>query len=187
MPDFKFPSFPTITTDQLQLRQMTIDDTKDLFAIRANTEVNKYLERISYESIEETHKFIQKINTGITENNWLFWAITLKEKKQLIGTICLWNISLINNTAEIGYELHPEHHRNGIMQESVSAIIKFGFQSMNFQSIEAFTHRDNFASKKLLEKFNFKRDPVLESKISKVDLGENIVYVLKKELNLNLQ
>ena len=77
----------------------------------------------------------------------------------MIGSICLWNFSEDQKTAEIGYDLSPDYQGKGIMHESLCRIIEFGFQNLNLEFIEAFTHYKNEPSKKLLENNGFKLVP----------------------------
>jgi [ribosomal protein S5]-alanine N-acetyltransferase len=43
----------------------------------------------------------------------------------------------------------------GIMKEAMELVIEYVFQTLKFQNIVAFTHRNNQNSTKLLTKFNF--------------------------------
>lgn len=150
-----FTPFPEITTERLILRQLSINDDKELFILRSDGIVNTFLDRAKTISIENARSFIHKITDDINKNKVIYWAITLKNIDKLIGTICYFNISDENNKAEIGYELLSDFHRKGMMQETMLKIIEFGFQNMGLHTIEAFTHRDNESSIKLLEKFKF--------------------------------
>jgi [ribosomal protein S5]-alanine N-acetyltransferase len=87
----------------------------------------------------------------------IYWAITLSDTDKLIGTICLFDFSDDNLKAEIGYELLPNFQGKGIMQEATSKVIDFGIQLIGLHFIEAYTHSENQASTKFLEKFNFKK------------------------------
>ena len=44
------------------------------------------------------------------------------------------------------------------MHEALEAVIKFGFESMNLKTIEAFTLADNIRSTRLLASLKFVRD-----------------------------
>ena len=84
--------FPHITTERLMLRQLTADDAVDIAILRSDEIVNKYLDRKATTGIDEANRFINKINTGINNNECFYWAIALKNNNSLIGTICYWNI-----------------------------------------------------------------------------------------------
>ena len=100
-------------------------------------------------------EFINNINKSIHENKSVYWAICLKDKKEIVGTICLFSFSEENMTAEIGYELHPNFQKKGIMNESLNAVIEFALSILKLDSIDAFVHKNNDSSIKLLERNNF--------------------------------
>jgi ribosomal-protein-alanine N-acetyltransferase len=152
-----FTPFPVLKTDRLTLRQLSVNDDKEIFALRSDKQVNKYLDREPSNSIEDARKFIYKIAETVRQNVGIYWAITLTDKDNLIGTICLFNFSNENDRAEIGYELLPAFQRQGIMQEAISKVIAFGIDVLGLKSIEAYTHLENESSSKLLEKFNFRK------------------------------
>jgi len=99
--------------------------------------------------------FINAINENIHNNHSIYWAITLPQSNKLIGTICLFNLSRDLTKAEIGFELLPQMQGKGIMLEAASRIIQYGFQEIGLTFIEAYTHRENLNSRRLLEKLNF--------------------------------
>jgi ribosomal-protein-alanine N-acetyltransferase len=153
-----FIPFPVLKTERLTLRQLMSSDDKEIFALRSDDNVNKYLGRKPSKSIDDAKNFIQTINENILRNDSIYWAITLSGTDTLIGTICLFDFSEDHSKAEIGYELLPDFQGQGIMQEAVSKVIHFGFQHIGLNSIEAYTHSENQSSTKLLEKLSFKRD-----------------------------
>ena len=152
-----FTPFPVLKTERLTLRQLISSDDTEIFALRSDINANKYLERKPSKSIDDAKNFIQTINKNIQSNNSIYWAITLNGTNKLIGTVCLFDFSDDNKKAEIGYELLPDFHGKGIMQEAVSKIIDFGIQYIGLNAIEAFTHQKNQSSTRLLERLNFKK------------------------------
>ncbi|HEX8331072.1 MAG TPA: GNAT family N-acetyltransferase [Segetibacter sp.] len=152
-----FTPFPVLKTERLTLRQLISSDDKEIFALRSDDNVNKYLGRKPSTSIDDAKNFIQTINENIKRNDSVYWAITFNGTDKLIGTICLFDFSDDNSKAEIGYELLPGFQGKGIMQEATSKVIDFGIQQIGLKSIEAYTHSENQSSTRLLEKFNFKK------------------------------
>ncbi len=75
----------------------------------------------------------------------------------MVGTICLFDISDEDDKCEIGYELLANYQGQGIMKEAAEKIIEYGVQTIGLKRIEAFTHKDNQSSTKLLDKFDFKK------------------------------
>lgn len=171
-------SFPTLSTERLVLRALEADDEQAIFLLRSDESVNRYLEDFRHHSIEQTREFIGKIRAGVPESQWVYWAISPKGAKDLIGTICLWNFSNDGTSAEVGYVLHPDFQGKGLMREALEQVIQYGFEVANLEIIEAYTHRDNQASTRLLENFHFKRAP---GKTGGAEVHE-IIFTLYKRI-----
>ena len=154
-----FTTFPILTTERLTLRQLLTDDRQNIFALRSDTEINKYLNRVPSKTIEDAINFIKRVNDNIQKSNSIYWVITLTETKTFVGTICLFDFSDEKNSCEIGYELMTKFQRQGIMKEAAEKVIDYAFQTLQFQKIIAFTHNGNQNSTKLLKKFNFLQSP----------------------------
>ena len=157
MSDSTIKSFPTLTTERLLLRQLSEHDAQEIFLLRSDTAINKYLDRAPCNTLDDAMGFIRKINENSTLN---YWAITLKDTGKLIGTICLFGFSEEIKKGEVGYELSAEHQGKGIMNEAAKEIIRYAFQVLGLKAIEAFTHKDNENSTKLLRKLDFEQTGV---------------------------
>lgn len=142
-------------TERLFLRTVTEHDAADIFDIRGNSEINKFLLRNPPKDTFEALDFILDIKRKTNNKEILFLGISYQDEKKLIGTICLWKFSEDRKVAELGYELLPAHHRKGIMSEAVTFILNYGFTSLKLQKIEAFTNKNNLNSIRLLQNNNF--------------------------------
>ncbi len=151
-----FTPFPILATERLTLRQLVINDEQEIFTLRSESEINKYLDRQVSNTINDARNFINKVNENINKNDSLYWAIILGDRNILVGTICLFNFSDENDKCEIGYELLTNFQGRGIMKEAAEKVIDYAFNTIKVQKIEAFLHRDNQRSIKLLEKFSFR-------------------------------
>jgi len=140
-------------TERLTLRQLSLDDEQGVFALRSNSQVNKYLNRQPSRTIEEARNFIN----NVIVNEAIYWAITLNASETFVGTICLFGFSDTNSKCEIGYELLSNFQGKGIMKEAASKVIEYATQTMKIQTIDAFTHKNNQGSTNLLEKLGFKK------------------------------
>lgn len=157
MTSIAFTGFPDLNTERLTLRQLSVNDQQDIFALRSDPEINRYLDRQPDQTIEDSLNFINKVTDNIRNKNSLYWVITLKETGVLVGTICLFNFSSEKKSCEIGYELLTRFQGQGIMKEAIATVIDYAFQTLKFQYIVAYTHHENLSSGKLLTKFNFIR------------------------------
>jgi len=156
MLNITFTPFPILTTERLTLRQLIINDEQEIFTLRSDSEINKYLDRQVSNTIDDARNFINKINESINKNDSIYWAITFSARNILVGTICLFGFSDENGSCEIGYELLTNFQRQGIMREAAEKVIDYAFNTIKVKKIEAFLHRDNQNSIKLLEKFSFR-------------------------------
>lgn len=153
-----FTPFPVLTTVRLLLRKVEKNDANEIFILRSDERVLKYLDRAPARSLNDAHKFIKLIAGQEKNNEAVTWAITIKGNPKLIGTICYWNIKPEHYRAETGYVLLPEYHGRGIMQEAFAPVLNYGFNVMKLHSIEANVNPANLASIKLLERNKFVRE-----------------------------
>jgi RimJ/RimL family protein N-acetyltransferase len=89
-------------------------------------------------------------------HNWLLYRI---DTGKLIGDFSYHIIFRRHRRAEIGYSLYDtEDWGQGFMQELLPVALKFGFEELGLERIEALTAVDNWASMSLLRKFGFHRE-----------------------------
>lgn len=174
-----FSPFPVLTTEHLFLRQLQAADENEFFILKSDERVLKYL-NYRAKTFEESKQFIRRLNDDISRNECIIWGITEKGKDKIVGTICLWNISKENSSAEVGYELIPEHQGRGVMDEALKAVIKYGFEIMKLNSIEGVPNKNHLKSRRLLERNNFiEEGKISENSFSDGDPFEMIVYRLR--------
>lgn len=145
-----------IETERLLLRPIVPSDAKGMFTLDSNPNVNKYLGNNPVESIQESMGYIDLITKQYENNGIGRFAVVLKETNEFIG----WSgIKLLTepennyvNVYEIGYRLQENHWGKGYGSEAAKAWIDYGFTKMNIEKIYASVHKENEASKRILEK-----------------------------------
>ena len=157
-----FSPFPNLETERLLLRRVDSNDIQEIFALRSNPETMKYIPRPLVKTDEDALEHIAMIDSKIDSNEGINWAITLKGNPKLIGVIGHYRIKPENYRAELGYMLLPEYHGQGIVSEAVKEAVKYGFQVMKLNSLEAIIDPDNHASAKVLEKNGFIKEAHLK-------------------------
>lgn len=150
--------FPQLVTERLILRELTHNDIPELIRLRSDTQVSRYLNRPPGITEERAKAFIDKIAISVSAHESYYWAAALKENNKLLGCICFWNIDRKRKYAEVGFELQPNFQGMGIMGEALSAILSYGFGVLFFNTVFAYSHPENAASIKLLERNGFVRD-----------------------------
>lgn len=152
-----FTPFPILETERLLLRQITLSDDKEIFFQRSDASMNRYVDNPLAKSIDEAREWINKINNFAANNESIAWGVTLKGSPQLIGGFCFWNLSHERNSAEVGFGIYPAHQSRGLMTEILQTAIQYGFNDMQVDTIEAYTHPQNNPSIRVLEKNGFVR------------------------------
>lgn len=151
--------FPELKTERLILRKINEEDIEQLFKLRTDKNVMKYIGKSPMTSINEAKDLIKMVNDLLESNSGITWAMALKDNpKKLIGTIGLWRLIKEHYRAEIGYMLLPEYWRKGLTKEAILKIIKFGFNELKLHSIEGRITPLNTASAKILESTGFVRE-----------------------------
>lgn len=150
-----FTTFPVIKTTRLILTQLNYDDAEEIYFLRSDEQVCKYIDHPRANSIKDAENFIAKINNGIDDAQWIMWAVRSKGFEKLIGTICLWNFSDDKKKADIGFVLHPNYQRKGVMSEAVKDVLRYGFSNLMLNEIVGEVVNENSASINLMKKFDF--------------------------------
>ena len=150
-----FHPFPLLQSRRCLMRKITEEDAPEILTLRSHPAIIKYLDREAMTSQEEARLFIQKMDESLYQANGITWGICLGTDHKLIGKAGLWRLIKEHFRAEIGYTLHPDYWNQGIMNEVLAEIIRYGFDTMGLHSIEANVNPANQASIKLLEKQGF--------------------------------
>ena len=179
-----FTPFPELKTSRLLLRRLGKNDANEIFFLRSNADVLRYLGKEPAATIQDAEKFIGQINKNIDDNESILWGIALLDDPSIIiGTICLWNIRTEHYRAEIGYVLHPDHWRKGIMKEAINCVVDYGFNVLKLHSIEALLSAGNVGSSATLESTGFVKEAHLkESFYFKGEFDDTLIYsILSKK------
>jgi ribosomal-protein-alanine N-acetyltransferase len=168
---------PNFYTKRLIINAIETTDEPALVILRSDDRVNMYINRPKQVSLDDVHAFVLRIHEGLQNLQLYYWAIRLPIDNQLIGTICLWRFVEENASAEIGYELHPDHQGQGILQEALVNILDFAENTLQLKQIDAYIHQDNIASRRLVERNGFSIDPV------RIDENHehNLIYIRTRD------
>lgn len=93
-------------------------------------------------------------------------AITLPPNDACIGNVGLRLAEPGATTAELGYELHPDHWGHGYATEACREMLRFGFEELRLRGADASVHADNRGSIRVLEKLGFYACPTAPGAVS---------------------
>ena len=174
-----FSPFPLLETARLQLRCISEKDAAEMFFLKSNKEVLKYLDRDAFVSKTEALTFIKLILSKLQNNESVSWAITYKDSGKMIGTIEYWRFIKEHFRAEVGYMLHPDEWGKGIMKEALGKVIQYAFKEIGLHSIEANINPGNAASAALLESKGFVKEAYFrENYYHSGNFTDSVIYSL---------
>lgn len=154
-------TFPVLETERFRLRKMEEGDAPQVFDYFSKDEVTRYYDLDSFQEEKQAVEIINRWNGRFQENEGIRWGIALKETDEIIGSCGFHQWEKEHFKAEVGFEVHPNYWRQGVMSEVLRPTLKYGFEEMSLNRIEAFYDPENTASKKCLEKAGFMFEGVL--------------------------
>lgn len=155
-----------LETNRLFLREIEASDENDLFELDSDPEVHLYIENNPVTSIEQIRAVIEMLQKQYRENGIARWAVIDKQTLECIGWAGLKYFAYpLNNHSdiyELGYRFKKKHWGLGYATESSKAILKYGFESLNLDTIYAITNPENSNSRKVLSKLGFEHKEVFD-------------------------
>ena len=147
-----------IQSTNLNIRQLTKEDSSKLFNLYSDTEVQRYTDIEILKNLSDTQKLINAWNKEADEQNLIFLGVFSRATKDFLGTITLFNIDHKHSFASLGFQLVKDYWGRGIMNECLNYFIKFAFEELNFHRIEAQTYNGNEKSIKVLTRLGFSKE-----------------------------
>jgi [ribosomal protein S5]-alanine N-acetyltransferase len=154
--------FPVLESERLRFIEMKREHKADIFRLFSDKAVVEHYDLEQFKSRTEAVKLITWFARQRRKNLGIRWGIVERNSEEIIGTIGFYNFSP-NHRSTIGYALRSDKWGQGIMQEAVETIIRFGFEQLQVNRIEAEVMKGNLRSERLLEKIGFNKEGVLKS------------------------
>lgn len=140
-------------TERLLIRRLSLNDLEGFHLLESNPKVLKFATG-TVKSLEENKRELIKLieKYQIIDNNFWIYAVERKVDAKFIGTIAL----IENNVeTEIGYRFIETFWRRGYGLEVCKGLLLY-CKNIGITSLIAFVVDVNSASKKIVEKLNFK-------------------------------
>ena len=153
-----FSKFPILETANLLLREVVEKDVEEVFFLRSDKEIMKYIPRPLAKTKDEALVHIEVLRKAKENEEGINWAITQKGNETLIGIIGLYRIDKENFRSEVGYILHPAFQGKGILGEALQKVMEFAFTHCNFHTLTAVIDPRNSASERVLQRANFTKE-----------------------------
>ena len=172
---------PTLRTARLLLRPFTSADTDAIFALQSNARVLRYWDSPPWRERERALRFIEMCRQMEREGSGIRLAID--RDGAFVGWCCLVKLNPVFRSATMGYCLEEAAWGQGFATEAASALLQWGFDTLDLNRIQAETDTRNAASGRVLEKLGFVREGTLrEDCIVAGDVSDTWVYgLLRRE------
>jgi len=158
------PTFP-ITTDRMILRAFEECDLEDLFRLRGDREITRYLPHHA-ETCEDARELLDKrmARRAILEDgDKLNCAAVLKDTGEFVGEIGLFSVPNEPHTLELGYVLLPKFHGGGFANEGSRALLQLAFEEGGYHRVIARCLGGNEASFKAMKRLGMRKEGYFES------------------------
>lgn len=164
---YDFEVYPVLETERLILREIRPDDAVAWQDVFNHPDVMRYL--IDFDTgetdLNEVGDIIKWAQDIFKAKSGFRLAITCKPDDVMIGSCGFHVYEKQHRSAEMGYELHRNFWRQGLMREAVMALLTFGFEAMNLHRIAADVTEGNMASAGLLKNVGFTQEGTWHDKV----------------------
>ncbi len=167
---------PTLSTPRLILRPASTADVPFILELFGRPETNRYSEYEDITTIEQARGMYDKFLAPGAATQFRLVA-ELRDTGEPVGTIGLYLYSEADRRAELGYDLFREHWGKGLMTEAVTEVLRYAFEELKLNRVEATTDAENAASARVLEKAGFTREGRLRERfIYKGGVHDDLFY-----------
>lgn len=148
-----------IETPRLLLRRWRASDREPFAQLNADPAVMRFFP--STLSRPESDEVADRIEQGIEQRGWGFYAAELRETGEFIGFIGLSVPGFeahFTPCVEIGWRLAAAHWNRGLATEGANAAAAHALDTLKIPEIVAFTAKGNLPSRRVMEKIGMTRD-----------------------------
>jgi len=139
---------PTLETERLILRPLTMDDLDAVFKWTGDPRVNKYMIYPLYKNKEEGIEWLKSLYQDDDKKDFGF---VLKETGELIGSGGIY-YHPERGLWSIGYNLAYDYWNRGFTTEAMEKIIEWGRQELGVKEVAATFAVENVGSRRVMEK-----------------------------------
>lgn len=161
-----------LETNQLVLRELTVDDLWPWYQILSDQETMQYYPTTF--DLEKTRSWIDWNLDNYKRYGFGLWAVILKGTNQFIGD-CGITMQDIHNDGnlfpEIGYHIDKRFWCNGYASQAAKASMKFAFENTNHDEIFSYQKWTNIPSRRVAEKMGMSlREEYVDGKNEKTSV-----------------
>ena len=178
-----FKHIPTIETERLVLRRMSRSDAEDMYEYASDPAVTRFLTWDVHPNARFSANYLSFLQSKYRSGEFFDWAVTLRSSGKMIGTCGFSHFNFPAYSAEIGYVLNPRYWGRGIASEAAARVIRFGFDYLGLNRIEARCMCGNGQSRRVMEKLGMKYEGTVRDGLYVKNgfVSVEVSSILKKE------
>lgn len=140
-----------LQTPRLNLRPIKRSDLDAFHQLVIDPEVRRFLCDDQILSREQVIDWIEISHTLFRSNHFGLWAVFPRHEKELIGFCGFWYFHTPPEL-ELVFGVAPDYWNQGFATEAAEAVMKYGFDRLQFDRIASSADAPNLASVRVMQK-----------------------------------
>jgi ribosomal-protein-alanine N-acetyltransferase len=143
-----------LETPRLRLRELSVKDADELFALNADPEVMRYTGELPFSEPAAARRFLQYYGEYDREG-FGRWAVTSRDDGAFMG-FCGLRRSRETEAVDLGFRFFPRYWAAGYATEAARVCLQAGFEQFGLEEILGRVMRENLPSITVLQKLGMK-------------------------------
>ena len=152
---------PTLSTARLRLRPVVDSDAEDLFALHSDAYVLRFWDAPAWTEIARAERFIASSRRLAEEGTGARLVLERASDGAFLGWCGLSSWNADYRSASLGYCLGQAAWGHGYATEAAGALLRWAFDTLDLNRVQAEADTRNPASARVLEKLGFLREGTL--------------------------
>ncbi|UCM88228.1 GNAT family N-acetyltransferase [Streptomyces marincola] len=152
---------PALRTPRLRLRPFAETDTDTLFALHSRAHVMRYWDSPPWSERARAERFIATCRKVADEGTGARVVIERASDGAFVGWCGLTSWNPVHRSASLGYCLDDAMWGRGYATEAAHALLRWAFDTLDLNRVQAEADTRNAASARVLEKVGFVREGTL--------------------------
>lgn len=170
---------PTLSTSRLRLRPFDHADADDLFALQGDAYVLRYWDEPPWSEPARAERFLASCRQMAREGTGARLAVDRLSDQRFIGWCSLSRWDPDNRSASLGYCYAAAAWGHGYATEAAGELLRWAFDVLDLNRVQAETDTRNIASARVLEKLGFMREGTLrEDCVVNGEVSDSWIYGL---------
>jgi [ribosomal protein S5]-alanine N-acetyltransferase len=167
--------------DKVYLRYPTVDDAEEIFE-RLTSKIRRTA-HIGAKTVQDQRAWLKSHPKMRREKQEIHFAIVEKKTEEIIGLGGFCNLHMRKKYGEVGVWITESKWKKGFAKEATKLFMKYGFEDLNLNRVEAVARVKNPAAWRLLENLGMTREGTLRqrAKLGDKPADDYMYSILKSE------